>query len=70
MYLHEIYTESSSAARYIAKTIGGDIQSYSIAPDRDMHIVTTRKRYGHEKMISNLNSINVNYEEVITYNKL
>lgn len=69
MYQHEIYTESSSAARYIAKAIGGDTQSYNIAPDTEMYLVTACKRYGHEKMINNLNMINVNYEEVIT-NKL
>lgn len=69
MYQHEIYTESAIAARYITKAIGGHIQSYNIAPDTEMYTVTICKRYGHEKMISNLNMINVNYEEVIT-NKL
>lgn len=66
MYIHEIYTESSSASHYILRALGGSVQSYNIAPDTEMFVVRVAKRYGHEKMISNLTSINVNFEEVIT----
>lgn len=66
MYRHEIYTESASAARYIQRSLGGSIQSYNIAPDTEMYVVSVFKRYGHGKMIANLFMLNLNFEEVIT----
>lgn len=69
MYTHEIYTESPSAARYMARSLRGSIQSYNIAPDTEMYVVSTVTRYGHAKMVANLSVMNLNFDEVIT-NKL
>lgn len=69
MYQHEVFTDTASAAYFISKVLGGSVQSYNIAPDTEMYIVTVRKRYGHAAMVQALQVNNINFEEVIT-NKL
>lgn len=70
MYTHEIYTESASAAYHMVHALkGASVQSYNIAPDTEMYVVHTVRRYGHTKMVNMLTLLNLNFEEVIT-NKL
>ncbi|AIM51231.1 hypothetical protein phD2B_004 [Lelliottia phage phD2B] len=69
MYTHEIYTESSSAAYHMVAALkGSSVQSYNIAPDTEMYVVSVVRCYGHTKMVNMLASLNLNFEEVITIN--
>lgn len=71
MYQHEIYTASASDAREMASAFDGEVNSYNIAPDEEMFIVSIINRFNHKRMMSLILKVTPAYdfEEVIT-NKL
>lgn len=71
MFKHEIYTASASDAREMTIAFDGAVNSYNIAPDEEMFIVSIINRFNHGRMMSFINKVTpaYDYEEVIT-NKL
>lgn len=71
MYQHEIYTASASDAREMSSAFDGAVNSYNIAPEEEMFIVSIINRFNHKRMMSLILKVTPAYdfEEVIT-NKL
>ena len=71
MFKHEIYTASASDAREMAMSFDGEVNSYNIAPDEEMFIVSITNRFNHKRMMAFIHKATpaYDYEEVIT-NKL
>ena len=52
MFKHEIYTASASDAREMAMSFDGEVNSYNIAPDEEMFIVSITNRFNHKRMMA------------------
>lgn len=70
MFKHEIYTASASDAREMASAFDGEVNSYNIAPDEEMFIVSITNRFNHKRMMAFINKATPAYDYEVITNKL